>query len=104
MTRLDTPKVVTVFAATGHQGGSVVRSLVQNQKNNFKVRAVTRNPSSKAAQTLRALGADIVHADGWKVEEIAAAFQGSWAAFVNTNSDDEVRNLLILSYQKECLG
>ncbi|KAL4862416.1 hypothetical protein BDV12DRAFT_190432 [Aspergillus spectabilis] len=80
------PKIVTVFASTGSQGSSVVRSLLQNK--NFHVRAITRKPESKAAQALRALGAEIIQADGWQKDEIAAAFKGSWAAFVNTNSED----------------
>ncbi|KAJ5612595.1 NmrA family protein [Penicillium lagena] len=80
------PKIVTVFGATGSQGGSVVRSLVQNKA--FKVTAITRKPYSKAAQELRNLGVEVVQADGWKREEITAAFAGSWAAFVNTNSED----------------
>ncbi|KOS42295.1 hypothetical protein ACN38_g6804 [Penicillium nordicum] len=74
------------MGATGNQGGAVVRSLVQNKS--FKVRGITRYPSSKASQDLVALGVEVVKADGWKEEEITAAFAGSWAAFVNTNSDD----------------
>ncbi|KAF7173848.1 hypothetical protein CNMCM5623_006109 [Aspergillus felis] len=86
MTRPPVTKTVTVFGATGSQGGSVARSLLQNK--NFRVVAITRNAASKAAQELRGLGAEIVQADGWNKEQIAAAFAGSWAAFVNTNSDD----------------
>ncbi|KAJ5675328.1 NmrA family protein [Penicillium macrosclerotiorum] len=82
----SSPKTVTVYGATGNQGGSVVRSLVQNKS--FNVIAITRNTSSKAAEDLRSLGVKLVRADGWKKEEIARAFAGSWAAFVNTNSDD----------------
>ncbi|KAI9043893.1 NmrA/HSCARG family protein [Aspergillus affinis] len=79
-------KIITVYGATGSQGGPVVRSLLKNRV--FKVRAITRNPESLAAQDLRALGAEIVEGDGWKKEQMMAAFMGSWGAFVNTNSDD----------------
>ena len=88
MAQTTNTKIVTVFGATGTQGSSVVKSLLQNKS--FKVRAVTRMVTSKSAQELRALGAEIVQADGWKKEEVVKAFSGSWAAFVNTNSTDPV--------------
>ncbi|KAJ5746497.1 hypothetical protein N7520_011679 [Penicillium odoratum] len=80
--------LITVFGATGNQGSSVVRSLLQNPS--FRVRAITRNPSSPTSQALAAAGAEIVKADGFRVEEIRAAFEGSWGAFININSDDKV--------------
>lgn len=82
-------KLVTVYGATGAQGGSVARSLLQNP--GFAVRAITRNASSTAAQKLKALGAELVQADGWNKSQVQEAFTGSWAAFVNTNSEDPVR-------------
>jgi uncharacterized protein YbjT (DUF2867 family) len=66
----------------------VLRSLVQNKS--FKINAISRNPSSKPAQELRAMGVEVIQANGWNKEEIRAAFAGSWAAFVNTNSEDPV--------------
>lgn len=86
-------KLVTVYGGTGAQGRSVVRSLLQNKS--FKVRAITRDPSSKKAQEVASWGAEIVVADGWKKDQITAAFVGSWAAFVNTNSDDPVSTAYI---------
>ncbi|KAI4160601.1 MAG: hypothetical protein LQ342_005622 [Letrouitia transgressa] len=80
--------IVTVFGATGQQGGSVARSLLQNKTNRFKVCAVTRKPDSEASKSLASLGATVVKADGWNGEEMTKAFNGSWAAFVNTNSED----------------
>lgn len=85
----DNRRTVTVYGATGAQGGAVARSLLKN--NAFKVRAITRKPDSEAAKALGALGAEIVQGDGWSKEQMVAAFSGSWAAFVNTNSDDPVR-------------
>ncbi|KAF2629474.1 NAD(P)-binding protein [Macroventuria anomochaeta] len=83
-------KLITVFGATGAQGSSVLRSLAANVSKPFALRGTTRNPSSDSAQRLSALGVEIVKADGWDKESIVAAFQGSWGAFVNTNSDDPV--------------
>ena len=80
--------IIAVFAATGNQGGSVARSLLQNQS--FRVRAITRNPSSESSLTLASSGAMIIQADGFHREAMLAAFQGAWGAFVNTNSDDKI--------------
>lgn len=73
---------------TGNQGGSVARSLLKNK--DFSVRGITRNPDSDAAKALATLGAEIVKADGFNKDEMKAAFNGSWAAFVNTQSEDPV--------------
>jgi Predicted nucleoside-diphosphate-sugar epimerases len=83
-------KIFTVFGATGNQGGSVCRSLIQNPE--FHVRAITRNPDSDASKQLSALGIEVIKADGWKAEDMVRAFQGSWGAFVNTSSYEPVSN------------
>jgi nucleoside-diphosphate-sugar epimerase len=80
--------IITVFGATGNQGGAVARSLLKNPS--FKVRALTRNPSSAASQALAAQGAQIHQANGFSSESMVEAFRGSWGAFVNINSDDKV--------------
>ena len=54
------PKTIFVTGATGNQGGVVARSL---NNNGFRVKALTRNPSSPAAQNLKKLHAEIVHGD-----------------------------------------
>jgi saccharopine dehydrogenase-like NADP-dependent oxidoreductase len=81
------PKIVTVYGATGAQGGSVARSLLANTSKAFAVRAITRNPSSDVAKSLAEAGAEVVQADGLKKDEMVEAMKGSWAVFVNTNSD-----------------
>jgi uncharacterized protein YbjT (DUF2867 family) len=47
----------------------------------FKVRALTRNTSSPAAQTLAARGVEVVQADLASLEQTAAAFAGAWGVF-----------------------
>lgn len=86
-TMASTTKLVTVVGATGAQGGSVVKSLLQN-KGLFSIRAVTRNPDSESAQTLRNSGVEIVKGDGLNKEDMLAAFKGAWAVYVNTRSND----------------
>lgn len=85
----SSPKTITVFGATGNQGGAVVRSLLENRAG-FHVRAITRNPASDSSKTLAGLGATIVKGDGFNAEEMLVAFKDSWGAFVNINSDDRV--------------
>ncbi|EAW15298.1 NmrA/HSCARG family protein [Aspergillus clavatus NRRL 1] len=83
---ISTP-LITVFGATGNQGGAVAKSLLKNPS--FKVRALTRNPDSAASQALAAQGAQIQQANGFSSESMLEAFRGSWGVFVNINSDDK---------------
>ncbi|MEP6948653.1 MAG: NmrA/HSCARG family protein [Ginsengibacter sp.] len=57
---MQNSKTIFVTGATGNQGGAVARSL---SNNGFKVKALTRNPSSLAAQNLKKLPVEIVHGD-----------------------------------------
>ncbi|KAF5019130.1 hypothetical protein F66182_8866 [Fusarium sp. NRRL 66182] len=81
-------KLITVYGATGAQGGSVVRSLLENKSQPFNIRGITRNPDSENAKALADQGVEVVKADGFVKEEAIEAFKGSWGVFVNTNSDD----------------
>ncbi|KAF2015371.1 NAD(P)-binding protein [Aaosphaeria arxii CBS 175.79] len=83
-------KLITIFGATGAQGSSVLQSLQSNTNKSFKLRAITRNPSSDSALKISSSGVEVVKADGWDKESLVAAFKGSWGVFVNTNSDDAV--------------
>lgn len=85
------PKLVTIYGATGNQGGSVARSLLADESGAFAVRGTTRKPDSESAKALSAAGAEVVRADGKVKEQLVAAFEGSWGVFANTNSDDPVR-------------
>lgn len=83
-------KIITVFGATGYQGTSVIDSLLQNQKSDFLIRGITRNPESDKSKALALRGVEIVKADGLVREQLEEAFRGSWGVFANTNSDDPV--------------
>lgn len=56
------PKTVVVFGATGTQGGSVAKALLKDPRTSrqFKVKAVTRDPSKPAAKALVEQGAEVV--------------------------------------------
>jgi len=75
--------IVTVFGATGSQGGSVARQLVKAGK--FRVRGVTRNPSSDAAERLRKIGVEVVNGNANDINSLQAAYQDAWSAFLVTN-------------------
>ena len=47
----DEPRTVVVFGATGLLGGAVARALLEDPLH-FRVRAVTRRPSSEKARKL----------------------------------------------------
>ncbi|GKZ25466.1 hypothetical protein AbraIFM66951_003331 [Aspergillus brasiliensis] len=82
-------KTVVVYGATGAQGGSVARSLLQSTAG-FHVRALTRNPSSPQAQELARLGAEVVKADGFNHDEMRNALDGAWGFWLNTHHHDPV--------------
>ena len=49
--------IITVFGATGAQGGGLARALLADRDRHFAVRAVTRRPDSPAARELVRAGA-----------------------------------------------
>ena len=74
-------KLITVFGATGQQGGPIARALLQNA---FRVRAVTRNTESEKAQVLRHAGAEVVTGDISDRESVKAAISCAYGVFVVT--------------------
>ena len=74
-------KLITVFGATGAQGGPVARALLQN---GFKMRAVTRNTDSEKAKALRDAGAEVVAGSIDNRDSVKAAVAGAYGAFVVT--------------------
>lgn len=76
-------KIITVFGATGAQGGSVTGALLKDPT--FKVRAVTRDTSKPAAVKLKEAGAEVVTADLDNDKSLEAALGGAYGAFVVTS-------------------
>ena len=75
-------KLIAVVGATGQQGGGVVRAL--QATNQFKVRAMTRNPAKH-----RELADEVIQADLNRPETLAAAFEGAYGIFLVTNFREE---------------
>jgi uncharacterized protein YbjT (DUF2867 family) len=77
-------RLITVFGATGAQGGGLARSILEDRDGPFAVRAVTRDTGSKAAQGLAAAGAEVVAADLGDAAAVARAMDGAYGAYCVT--------------------
>jgi uncharacterized protein YbjT (DUF2867 family) len=71
-------ELIAVVGATGQQGGAVVRALQAG--NQFKVRALTRNPAKHSE-----LAGEVIQADLNRPETLTAAFEGANGVFLITN-------------------
>lgn len=79
---MTTKKTVLVTGATGQQGGSVARALLDR---GHAVRALTRNPGADAARRLAAAGAEIVAGDFSDPASVERAARGADAMFLVTS-------------------
>lgn len=80
-------KVLTVFGATGTQGGSVISTILAHSKlsSEYKLRGITRDPSKPSAQKLADQGVEMVSADMNDADALKSAISGSYAVFAVTN-------------------
>ena len=78
-------KLITVFGATGAQGGGLARAILADTVGDFAVRAVTRKPDSDSAKALAGAGAEIIVADLDDATSVTRAMQGAYGAFCVTN-------------------
>lgn len=76
--------LVTIVGATSKQGRSVARTLLESGR--YRIRALTRNPSSPEARSLETKGAEVlaVPLEVGRTEELVRAFRGAEAAFLLT--------------------
>lgn len=77
-------KIITVFGATGAQGGGLARAILQDPNSEFSVRAVTRDAASDKAKALSAMGAEIITADLGDPGSVQKAMEGAYGAFCVT--------------------
>lgn len=86
-------KIITVFGATGNQGGSVIASIQANSKlsSEYKIRGVTRDPSKPKGQELAQKGVELVTADMSDKDSLKKAIEGSHTVFAVTNCRSSVR-------------
>jgi len=80
-------KLITVFGATGAQGGSVVNVFLNDPKlkPDWAVRAVTRDVTKDSAKKLKDAGAEVVSADMNDKATLVSAMKGADAVFAVTN-------------------
>ena len=74
----DDRRLIAVIGATGSQGGSVVRALVD--QGTFRVRALTRSPDFYVGPADEVAEADLTRPD-----TLEAAFTGAYGVFVVSN-------------------
>ncbi|EAQ91803.1 hypothetical protein CHGG_00038 [Chaetomium globosum CBS 148.51] len=81
--------ILTVFGATGVQGGSVVRAVTADSvlSKTFKIRAVTRDASVSSAQDLIKQGIELVTADMNSRFSLTEALKGTHTVFLVTLPD-----------------
>jgi hypothetical protein len=80
-------KLLTVFGATGQQGGSLINYVLNNAELSrlYHIRGITRNSSKPSALDLKKRGVEVIRADLDVPSTLDAAVQGSYAVFGVTN-------------------
>ncbi|KAI1355440.1 NmrA-like family protein [Xylaria sp. FL0043] len=84
---MSAKRIITVFGATGNQGGAVANHFLNDPKLNstWAVRAVTRDTSKDSAKKLASQGAEVVTADLNDKTSLVKAIAGSDTVFAVTN-------------------
>jgi len=77
-------KIITVFGATGAQGGGLARAILNDSNSEFAVRAITRDPGSEKARELAKMGAEIISADIDDNQSLKRALEGAYGAYFVT--------------------
>ncbi|PWA09195.1 nucleoside-diphosphate sugar epimerase [Flavobacterium laiguense] len=81
---MESKKIITVFGATGAQGGGLARAILADKNSAFAVRVVTRNANSEKSKTFAQLGAEVVEANIDDVKSIKKALEGAYGAYFVT--------------------
>ncbi|OJJ36080.1 hypothetical protein ASPWEDRAFT_41314 [Aspergillus wentii DTO 134E9] len=79
-------KLITVFGATGNQGGSIIKAILADAalSKEFKIRGITRDVSKPAAQELVKQGVEVKSADMDSTASLVDAVKGSHTVFLVT--------------------
>ena len=80
-----TAPLITIFGATGAQGGGLARNILARNRPDYRVRAVTRKPDSDAARELAQLGAEVAVADLDDPQSVQSAMRGAHGVYCVTN-------------------
>src|SRR6516164_9302570 len=97
----NTNKTVLVTGATGRQGGAVIRYLLRNE---WKLRALTRNPNAPAAQELTRQGVEVVQGnleDPASLERAARGVYGVTASRTSGRSERNVKSTRARAWRRQ---
>lgn len=80
---MSSKRLLTIFGATGNQGGSVVDIVLARPELSAKyaLRGITRDPSSSKSQKLASLGVEVVKGDIEDIDSLKTALTGSHGVF-----------------------
>ncbi|EED16231.1 hscarg dehydrogenase, putative [Talaromyces stipitatus ATCC 10500] len=84
--------LLVVLGATGNQGGSVISHFLSQSPSPYKLRGVTRNPSSPNSIRLVSRGVEMVAGEFDDPSSLDAAFQGATAIFSVTDFWQSFKN------------
>ena len=92
-------KLLTIFGATGNQGGSVVDLFLDRPdlQTRFSLRGISRDATSAKAKFLTSIGIEMVSATVDDIDSLKVAARGSYGVFGVTNYWDKD----VLDQQKE---
>jgi uncharacterized protein YbjT (DUF2867 family) len=82
--KMENKKIITVFGATGAQGGGLARAILADTTSEFAVRVVTRNANSEKSKIFAQLGAEVVEANIDDIKSIQKALEGTYGAYFVT--------------------
>ena len=81
---MATKKIITIFGATGGQGGGLAQAILNDPNAEFSVRAITRNANAEKVKALASQGAEIVVANIDDPGSLSKAFEGAYGAYCVT--------------------
>ncbi|KAJ5666625.1 hypothetical protein N7462_011034 [Penicillium macrosclerotiorum] len=89
-------KLLVVFGATGQQGGSIIDFVLNdsNLSKEYSIRAITRDVSRPAAQSLQKRGVEVVAGDVDQPSSLPVALSNAHTIFLATTStyDDHLKS------------
>ena len=82
-TNMGSRKLLTIFGATGNQGGSVIDAVLSRPelKEKYSLRGITRDPASGRSKPLADKGVELVKGNLDDPESLKAAVKGSYGVF-----------------------
>lgn len=80
---MSSKKLITVFGATGNQGGSVLDVVLAHPelREKYSLRGITRDPSSSKSKALSEKGVEMTKANVDDAESVKEAVKGSYGVF-----------------------